>query len=126
MLGRERRGRLRGVRRRAREDVNPMNHMSNLVDAMLVLAVGIMLALVVSWNLQISSEGKITADSDQAAVSSQDAVSSFTDDDMTPADEKEISDTENLEEAGVVYRDKATGKYYVIKADGTKETLKQN
>ena len=31
------------------EDVNPMNYLSNLSDVMLILAVGIMLALVVHW-----------------------------------------------------------------------------
>lgn len=35
------------------EDVNPMNYISNLADAMLVVAVGLMLALVVAWDIDI-------------------------------------------------------------------------
>lgn len=36
------------------EDVNPMEGVANLADVMLVLAVGMMLALVVAWNVDIS------------------------------------------------------------------------
>lgn len=122
MLGRERNGKLRGNRRRTREDVNPMNYMSNLVDAMLVLAVGIMLALVVSWNLQISSEGKITKEEKEEIVSKDDAEASFTEDDVKPADEKDIKEKENLKEAGTVYYDSSTNTYYIIKKDGAKSS----
>ena len=41
---------------RSRSDdapVNPMDSISNLADAMLVLAVGIMLALIINWNVDI-------------------------------------------------------------------------
>ena len=37
------------------EDVNPMEGVANLADVMLVLAVGMMLALVVAWNVDIAS-----------------------------------------------------------------------
>lgn len=37
------------------EDINPMEGVANLADVMLVLAVGMMLALVVAWNVDISS-----------------------------------------------------------------------
>ena len=46
---------------RSRSDdapVNPMDSISNLADAMLVLAVGIMLALIINWNVDISAAGK--------------------------------------------------------------------
>ncbi len=33
--------------------VNPMDSLLNLSDAMLVLAVGIMLALVIHWNIDV-------------------------------------------------------------------------
>ena len=35
------------------EDVSPMSGLSNLSDAMLVLALGILVALVVHWNVNI-------------------------------------------------------------------------
>lgn len=37
------------------EEVNPMEGVANLADVMLVLAVGMMLALVVAWNVDIAS-----------------------------------------------------------------------
>ena len=46
----------RSLRSRSDEaPVNPMDSISNLADAMLVLAVGIMLALIINWNVDISS-----------------------------------------------------------------------
>ena len=54
-----------GMKRRRRrgerfseESVDPMNYVSNLSDAMLVLAVGMMLALIVHWNVDISTGGR--------------------------------------------------------------------
>ena len=43
-----------------------MNYLSNLSDAMLVLAVGIMLALIVHWNVDISTSGGTMSDSGQS------------------------------------------------------------
>lgn len=37
------------------KEVNPMEGVANLADVMLVLAVGMMLALVVAWNVDIAS-----------------------------------------------------------------------
>ena len=42
-------------RRRQEAEVNPMDGVANLADAMLVLAVGIMLALILNWNVDISA-----------------------------------------------------------------------
>ncbi len=36
--------------------MNPMDGLANLADAMLVLACGLMLALIVNWNVDISLE----------------------------------------------------------------------
>lgn len=119
---RDRRG-LRRNRRRQEEDVNPMNYIANLSDAMLVLAVGIMLALVISWNVQISSNGKVTKTT-ETAVTKDDASAEFKENDMTKADESEIKDSAKLEKAGTVYYDSSSGTYYVVKEDGTKTSLK--
>ena len=46
----------RMLRRRAEEPpVDPMHSIGNLADAMLVLAVGIMLALIIYWNVYITA-----------------------------------------------------------------------
>ena len=94
------------------EEVNPMASVANLVDAMLVLAVGIMLALINSWNLNISQNGQVTE-----KVDKKDAVSSFSDKDL---DKTKESDSSSLEKQGTVYYDKATDRYYIIASDGSK------
>ncbi|MCD7982059.1 MAG: DUF2149 domain-containing protein [Clostridiales bacterium] len=43
----------RMVRMDAEPEVNPMESVGNLVDVMLVLAVGIMIALVAAWNVDL-------------------------------------------------------------------------
>ena len=45
--------RRRRSRFRETEDINPMNFVSNLSDVMLILAVGIMLALILHWKVEI-------------------------------------------------------------------------
>jgi hypothetical protein len=98
-----------------REEVDPMSAVANLVDAMLVLAVGIMLALIVSWNLNISENGQV---SDNARK--ENAISDFTEDEVTNSPD---IPSENLEKQGTVYYDPDTDKYYVIVQDGTQITL---
>ena len=86
---------------RSRSDdapVNPMDSISNLADAMLVLAVGIMLALIINWNVDISSAG-------QTADTPADLAISFVQDDLT--------------EMGKVYYDKETGTYYIVENQKT-------
>lgn len=54
-------GGLRSRRRgklRASEDVNPLEGVVNIVDAMLVFACGLMLALVVYWNIDLGPVGE--------------------------------------------------------------------
>ena len=99
----------------AREEINPMATVANLVDAMLVLAVGIMLALIVSWNLNISENGQVSNN-----VRREDALSDFTEEEV---ENIEDAPTENLEKQGTVYYDPDTDKYYVIVQDGTQMTL---
>lgn len=125
MLRRGGSGRLRSNDNKPKEDINPMSYVANLVDAMLVLAVGIMLALIISWNLNVSSSGQVTSETqaDESAVTKDDAVSSFTGDDVAPAEDKEIKDESKLEEKGTVYYDEGTDTYYIIASDGTTTPL---
>ena len=52
--------RLRARRMRAEDTaVNPMDGLGNLADAMLVLAVGIMLALVLNWKLDLTAVSSV-------------------------------------------------------------------
>jgi hypothetical protein len=49
-------GRLRSIK--DSEDLNPLEGIVNMVDAMLVFACGLMLALAVYWNIELSPVGE--------------------------------------------------------------------
>lgn len=115
MMRRSGSGGLRQKHFASEEEVNPMAQVANLVDAMLVLAVGIMLALITSWNLNVSANGQITE-----KVDKKDAVSSFTDKDL----EKKKDTSSNLEKQGTVYYDPDEDRYYVMAEDGSTVDLK--
>ncbi|MCI7146397.1 MAG: DUF2149 domain-containing protein [Clostridiales bacterium] len=100
-----RRQRNRRNRRRDRfgggEDVNPMSYISNLSDVMLILAVGIMLALILHWNVEIDATQEATETQGKESVS-------FTEDDLQDMDEM----PDDAQKMGNVYYDSRTGKYY--------------
>lgn len=88
------------------EDINPMDGVGNMADAMLILAVGIMLALIMNWNVDISSMSK-PVEVDQAQEVS----------DMENLDNSDVSEaasSSGLSELGKVYKDPKTGKMYMI------------
>ncbi len=90
------------------EEADPMAGVSNLADAMLVLAVGIMLALIMNWHVSIN--GGYTTELDSGAMKEVDAS------EFTSAEEGEDSESgmNNLEERGTVYVDKETRKMYLV------------
>ncbi len=109
--------RLSGKSLRSRQSdppVNPMDSVSNLADAMLVLAVGIMLALIINWNVDISA-GK----TEQAA--SADPAISFEQDDLTESQDDAKTIEGDLTEMGKVYYDQETGTYYIVENPKTGE-----
>ena len=94
--------------RRQEAEVNPMDGVANLADAMLVLAVGIMLALILNWNVDISAvRGDTSLETEEAL--------SFTEEDMTQTEALEGQG--ELEKLGAVYYDPATGLYYIIEEE---------
>ncbi|MDO5563959.1 MAG: DUF2149 domain-containing protein [Eubacteriales bacterium] len=92
------------------DDINPMDGLSNLSDAMLVLAVGIMLALVVNWKIDIqSSKGSSTMT--EVSQSEMQEIEF----DMLKDSDTNAKDAQNsYEKSGTVYTDSKTGKTYVI------------
>jgi len=100
-------------RREIGEDVNPMDSVGNMADAMLVLAVGIMLALVMHWDVDLrSSDSTVEVEKTQEV------------DDVEDVDEDELSKQaaeQGLTEMGVVYEDPETGKLYLITEDEESE-----
>ena len=101
MMLRERR------KRREESEVNPMDGVANLSDAMLILAVGIMLALILNWNVDISAVRGETADTEETLT--------FTEEDMSQSEALEGEGA--LEKLGAVYYDPTTGTYYIIEEE---------
>lgn len=105
---------MRSGRRRKRnrfeesEDLNPMNYLSNLSDVMLVLAVGIMVALILHWNVQIDNTDAAQSGSSQ---NGQDSTVTFTQDEL----ESQENVPDDMQRMGDVYYDKESGTYYIIK-----------
>ena len=96
------RGRLRAARKT--EEINPMEGVGNMADAMLVFACGLLLALILSWNVNVNEFGEI----------SNDATNVYEVNGIDGGVTQQINENSNLEEMGTVYRDPVTGKYYVV------------
>ena len=97
-------GRLRaGTRECKKEEVNPMASLVNLTDAMLVLAVGIMIAVVRGWNVDIRK------------MDSDTQIRTIHNDDLRTVEEEELEEGQSeLEEVGTLLYDKNTDTYYVV------------
>ena len=83
--------------------------------------VGMMLALIVHWNVDIGSgteTGQTSEPTSQTQIDRENAPS-FTDDDLKETEQP--SESGELEKLGEVYYDAATGKYYIIENSGTSE-----
>ena len=95
----------RGILRvqRRQEDFSPMEGVGNMADAMLVFACGMSVALILSWNVDVTSEGVQKAPETKYEVDSIEENASET-----------LGDEQNLQEMGKVYKDPETGKYYVV------------
>lgn len=90
------------------EEADPMAGVSNLSDAMLVLAVGFMLALITHWNVDVSN-------TNQLQEVKQEALSEVGDyDSLKENDVVQEEGMVGLQEKGTVYMDPETGKIYVI------------
>lgn len=78
-------------------DGSPMESIANIVDVMLVFACGLLLALVTVWNVDIG------LDRPDNMYEVSDVV-----------EESQSVSKDNLQEAGKVYRDPATGNLYFV------------
>lgn len=80
------------------DPINPLDGVANLADIMLVLAVGIMLALVINWNIDLTG-----------VISRMESVGEAGD---TEVDQSRIQEMDVQ-----VYQDTETGRYYVVQPD---------
>ena len=103
--------RLRDRRRsEAEAPVNPMDGLGNLADAMLVLAVGIMLALLLHWKVDISAVNAA------AAPEERDEQIAIEESELSEAEERELNE-EELQRIGALYYDEENGVFYAVMED---------
>lgn len=102
-------------RRASDDDIDPMAGTTNLVDAMLVLALGFLIFVVISWNMQSVIFSDMSQDQKQAVMESMKQVSEVT-------QGQELNDTPNTSqssgqgftELGKVYKDPSSGKLIMV------------
>lgn len=85
------------------EDVQPMQYIANLTDVMLVLACGLMAAVITFWQVDLN---RLRTESEQGKLERIDS------DDVVY--ESGSVSTGGLTNKGVVYEDPETGDLYII------------
>jgi len=94
-------------RRRAQEDVDPMSSMGNMGDVMLVFACGLMVALVMAWQVDLKQFQEVETDQELSK------------DEITEITEQMNGEGNGFQQMGTVYQDPVTGKYYLVEDTGT-------
>lgn len=82
-------------------DVDPMSGVSNLADIMLVFACGLMVALVLRWNVKLIPPSQVE-EADLQELTGSDTLT-----------EEELAG-DRYQSEGTVYRDTETGRLYII------------
>jgi hypothetical protein len=100
---------LRYSDREQKKDINPLDGVANLSDLMLVLACGLMLALVMNWNVDLARGSENLVGLDQGAqIQELEGLANS---------EGGINDSAGYEEMGKVYKDPSTGKLYMVTSE---------
>ena len=90
------------------EEVDPMSSMSNIGDVMLVFACGLMVALVVAWNVDLAEFTQI------------EPTQELQDGDVEKITEQLYGEGNSFVEKGKVYQDPQTGKFYLVEEGDSK------
>lgn len=89
-------------RKKVHPDENPLEMMANLMDVILVFACGLMLALIVHWNVDVGG---------REVVSGQEV----TDTELSNSEsESQIDENQQYKKMGTVYQDPETGRLYMV------------
>lgn len=93
---------------------DPMAGTANLVDAMLVIAVGLLIFVVISWNMQSVVFSDSTQQS-QPVMNSHMNVTEVTEgQELNETPDSSESSGQGYQELGTVYRDPSTGKMVMV------------
>jgi hypothetical protein len=97
------------------ENVNPLEGLANLVDVMLVFACGLLVALVLSWNLQDVFFQEMEPDKrHQLLQAIQSAISVEQGRELDEFPQLGSGSGAGFQELGTVFRDPETGKLIMI------------
>ncbi|WP_243152883.1 DUF2149 domain-containing protein [Sporotomaculum syntrophicum] len=96
---------MRSRRRWKYEDVNPLEGVINIVDAMLVFACGLMLALAINWNVDLGLGQRINLEQGQEVSDTPDIREDLI---------KTQGEGELYERMGTVYKDPETGRLFML------------
>ncbi len=105
-----RKGKLSGGKRAwEKEEADPLSGVANLSDVMLVLACGLMVAIVTFWRVDLSRVTSIIDKDQMREIQNAEEV----------VDSGEVG--EGFESMGTAYTDPETGKVYIIVPGGTED-----
>lgn len=93
--------------RRSPEEIDPMSSLNNIGDVMLVFACGLMVALVVAWNVDLAEFTQI------------EPTQELKSDDIEQITEQLYGEGNAFVEKGKVYQDPTTGKFYLVETEGS-------
>ena len=96
-------------RRRERVEEDPMAGTSNLVDAMLVIAVGFLVFVIISWNMQAMIDPNQNIQEQQQKTTEIDQSQ-----ELDEAPDISNSSGQGYTEMGKVYKDPSTGKLIMV------------
>ena len=99
-------------RRSRRVEEDPMAGTSNLVDAMLVIAVGFLVFVIISWNMQAMID---PSQSVQEKMQQQQTSEVNQGQELNDTPDTTNSSGQGYTEMGKVYKDPATGKLIMVK-----------
>ena len=103
-------------RRSSRVEEDPMAGTSNLVDAMLVIAVGFLVFVIISWNMQaIVFNESMTPQEKQQVMQTIKSVSEVNQGhELNQTPDTSNSSGQGYTEMGKVYKDPSTGKLIMV------------
>lgn len=102
-------------KRASDDDIDPMAGTTNLVDAMLVLALGFLIFVVISWNMQSVIFSDMSQDQKQAVMESMKQVSEVTQgQELNDTPDTSQSSGQGFTELGKVYKDPSSGKLIMV------------
>ena len=102
-------------RRASDDDIDPMAGTTNLVDAMLVLALGFLIFVVISWNMQSVIFSDMSQDQKQAVMESMKQVSEVTQgQELNDTPDTSQSSGQGFTELGKVSKDPSSGKLIMV------------